>query len=100
MSVFSEMPESSWIIKNDLAFAVWDKYPASKGHALVIPRREVADWDELDEHELRDCFKLLAILRTMIASKWMPSGYQVMVNVGSTQHEPHVHFHLIPHYGP
>jgi diadenosine tetraphosphate (Ap4A) HIT family hydrolase len=27
------------ILSNDLAYAIYDKYPVSQGHMLIIPRR-------------------------------------------------------------
>jgi diadenosine tetraphosphate (Ap4A) HIT family hydrolase len=34
-----------------LAVALWDVYPVSLGHALVMPRRHVASWSELTTDE-------------------------------------------------
>ena len=34
------------IARDDLTFAIWDGFPVSPGHALIIPRRHVATWFE------------------------------------------------------
>ena len=40
-SIFSGIPSDKWIMNNDLAFAILDIYPASEGHTLFIPKREI-----------------------------------------------------------
>jgi hypothetical protein len=35
-SPFLNVHSSEWIAANDLAFAIFDKFPISKGHALVV----------------------------------------------------------------
>jgi diadenosine tetraphosphate (Ap4A) HIT family hydrolase len=43
-----------------LAIALWDVYPVSLGHALVVPRRHAASWSELTVDE---CFHVHLIPR-------------------------------------
>ncbi len=43
-SPFLEVHSSEWIAANDLAFAIYDKFPVSKGHTLVISKRLIATW--------------------------------------------------------
>ncbi len=43
-SPFLQIQHSDWIISNELAFAVWDGFPVSPGHTLVITKRLVATW--------------------------------------------------------
>ena len=40
-TIFSNIPEDKWVMSNDKAFAILDIYPASEGHTLVIPKREI-----------------------------------------------------------
>ena len=44
-----EAARTAW--SSPLALAVWDLYPVSLGHALVVPRRHVASWSELKADE-------------------------------------------------
>jgi hypothetical protein len=37
-SPFLDIPEAEWVCANDLCFAIFDSYPVSPGHVLVIPR--------------------------------------------------------------
>ena len=51
-TIFSNIPEDKWIMNNDKAFAILDIYPASDGHTLVIPKREIETFFELSDEEL------------------------------------------------
>ncbi len=31
-------------LETDLVIGLWDKYPISPGHALLVPRRNIAGW--------------------------------------------------------
>ena len=37
-SPFVDVPEAEWVRRNGLCFAIYDSYPVSPGHVLVIPR--------------------------------------------------------------
>ena len=36
------------IAENDLSFSIYDSFPVSKGHSLIIPKRVIADIFELN----------------------------------------------------
>ena len=40
MSIFSALPEATWVASNTHAFAVRDLHPVSPGHTLVLKRAE------------------------------------------------------------
>ncbi len=40
------------ILENDMAFAIDDKYPVTKHHTLIIPRRHFVDYFEITQNEL------------------------------------------------
>ena len=41
------------IAENDLAYARWDNFPVSDGHAEVIPKRHVSSYFELTDAAVR-----------------------------------------------
>ena len=97
--IFCE-PEDRIILENDLAYAMFDKFPVSEGHALVIPKRHVAGYFDLLFEEQIACLMIINDLKKMIDKKYNPDGYNVGVNVGRTAGQSvfHVHIHLIPRY--
>jgi diadenosine tetraphosphate (Ap4A) HIT family hydrolase len=99
-SPFLQIPPGEWIASNELAFAVFDKYPVSKGHALVIPRRLVATWFEATVEEQQALMGLVGEVKGILDERYRPEGYNIGVNVGAVagQTVMHVHVHLIPRY--
>jgi diadenosine tetraphosphate (Ap4A) HIT family hydrolase len=98
--VFCCMPQSSMIDQNKLAFAVWDKFPANDGHALIIPRRHIASFFEASSQELLAMQTLLHSAKALIEQTLRPDTYNIGINDGplAGQTIPHLHLHLIPRY--
>ncbi|MGM0609122.1 MAG: HIT family protein, partial [Candidatus Muiribacteriota bacterium] len=56
--LFCEYPEKDYIVENELAFAVYDKFPVNEGHMLVIPKRHFASYFEASKAEIISMFEL------------------------------------------
>jgi len=87
-------------LKNELCFAIFDKYPVNPGHVLVIPYRHVADYFELTKEEKIAAVELIDEVKKFLDREFSPDGYNVGVNVGkwAGQTVMHVHIHVIPRY--
>jgi diadenosine tetraphosphate (Ap4A) HIT family hydrolase len=87
--------------QNALALALFDAYPVSDGHALVIPRRHVASAGDLTEAEVTAIWQLLQEMREVVRQRHRPDAFNIGVNDGPVagQTVNHAHFHLIPRYG-
>jgi ATP adenylyltransferase len=97
--VFCQIPEERVIAYNALAVAIYDKYPVTNLHALIIPNRHAANFFDLFEPERRAINQLLDRLRNEIVKKdGSASGFNVGMNSGATagQTIDHAHVHLIP----
>ena len=57
------------IIENQLSFSIYDGFPVSKGHALILPKRIVADIFDLNDDEYNSCFELVKKVRTILLKK-------------------------------
>lgn len=88
------------LLENELAFVLRDKFPASPGHLLIIPRRHVADWFATTEQERTAMFALADTAKNWLADTLAPAGYNLGINVGEAAGQTvfHVHLHLIPRY--
>jgi diadenosine tetraphosphate (Ap4A) HIT family hydrolase len=88
------------VLKNNLAYVRYDKYPVSQGHLLIIPFRHVSDYFELDNDEKSALYRLLDEGKELLIGEYQPDGFNVGINIGETagQTIPHVHIHLIPRY--
>jgi diadenosine tetraphosphate (Ap4A) HIT family hydrolase len=94
-------PDSERITReSDLAFALRDGFPVSKGHMLVIPKRHIASFFDLTDDEYKEIRALLIESKKLLDHEFSPDGYNIGVNDGPAagQTVPHLHFHLIPRY--
>ena len=80
-------------------FAVYDRFPVTEGHLLILPKRHAADWFSLTEEERHDAEKLILCLREkLLADDPTISGFNIGVNCGASAGQTifHAHIHLIP----
>ena len=47
------------IFENSVGFVIYDKFPVNKGHCLIIPKREYADYFDSSKEEIEGLNKLL-----------------------------------------
>ena len=88
------------IAESATAFAIFDKFPVSKGHVLVIPIRHVSNYFDLTIQEQTDCLILLNEVKAILQKQFNPDGFNVGINIEAAagQTVPHAHIHLIPRY--
>jgi diadenosine tetraphosphate (Ap4A) HIT family hydrolase/HKD family nuclease len=100
-SPFVELPQTDWVCANALAFAVYDRFPVSPGHVLVITRRVVPTFFECTADEQAALMELVGEVKRLLDQRDpKPNGYNVGFNSGAAagQTVPHVHVHVIPRY--
>lgn len=97
---FCLIDSSRIIFENELAFAIYDGFPVSPGHSLIIPKRHVASFFETTREEQTAILDLLTEMKTILAKEHNPDGFNVGINVGEAagQTVMHLHIHLIPRY--
>lgn len=95
---FCSPPEDEIIVRHELCYARYDRYPVSPGHMLCVPSRHVADWFDLTDAEQIALLRLVDACRAILEARNHPDGYNIGVNVGTAagQTIPHVHIHVIP----
>jgi len=93
-------PSREIIAESPLAFAIYDKYPVSNGHTLIIPKRHCSGYFELTDEEQAACWLMVNELQVFLTEKYKPDGFNVGININSAagQTIPHVHIHLIPRF--
>ena len=101
-SPFLAIPRDEWICVNEHCFAVYDRFPVSPGHVLVITHRVVPTFFECTVAEQMGALALVHIVKAMLDTRLTPKpdGYNVGFNAGAAagQTVPHVHVHVIPRY--
>ena len=88
------------LIKGELGFAAWDRFPVNEGHFLVIPYRHFSGYFDISEEERNELWTLVAQGQKVVEEKFNPDGYNVGINVGfwAGQSIPHLHIHVIPRF--
>lgn len=98
--IFCNYPEKDYIVENDLAFAIYDKFPVNEGHILVIPKRHFASYFAASEEEIMAIFELTKVCKKILEAEYKPDGYNIGFNVNYTGDQTimHLHQHIIPRY--
>ena len=97
-SPFLEVKER--IFENSVGFVIYDKFAVSKGHCLIIPKREYPVYFESTDEEIIGLNKLLFQTREYLKEKYNPDGFNIGINSGEYAGQTvfHMHIHLIPRY--
>ncbi|WP_445749858.1 HIT domain-containing protein [Polaribacter sp.] len=92
--------ERELIVETATMYAIYDKFPVNQGHALIIPKRHIANYFELSIKEQYAYLLVLNKIKEIVTKRFQPDGLNIGVNIGehAGQTIPHVHIHLIPRY--
>jgi diadenosine tetraphosphate (Ap4A) HIT family hydrolase len=87
-------------VEDEHAVAFFDAFPVNPGHVLVIPKKHVADYFDLEPALQQACMKLLNQAKVLIQERYNPEGFNIGINAGAAAGQTifHVHLHLIPRY--
>ena len=79
---------------------ILDAGPATKGHALILPKEHYANIYEIDEDVLAKAAKLAKKIMTREKEALGCDGYNLVQNNGEAAGQTvfHFHMHLIPRY--
>lgn len=86
-------------MENNCAFAIYDSFPVTPCHCLVIPKRHIESYFDMHDNELLAINDLLKICRdTILKIDYTVQGFNIGVNIGESAGQSvfHVHVHLIP----
>ena len=92
--------ETNKIYENDDFTVILDAAPATRGHALILPKEHYANVYELDEETAGKVFKLAGKLAVHMTDKLGCDGFNIVQNNGEAAGQTvfHFHMHLIPRY--
>ena len=97
---FCNLPSDRVFHETSTVLGLWDGFPVSPGHALLVPRRHVADWSELSADERLELTSGIEVARSSVRKLYKPDGFNVGMNLGEAagQTVAHLHLHVIPRY--
>ena len=97
VSPFLEKPR---LLESEIGFVIYDGFPVSEGHCLVVPHRVYANYFDSTEEEIVGLQALAVEAQKLLREKFSPDGFNVGINCGEAagQTVPHMHIHVIPRY--
>ncbi len=97
--VAGEIP-SQIVAQDELTISFMDIAPATRGHALVIPRRHARDLFEIDDDELTVVVRAAKRLAERACERLGADGVNLINSCGQAAWQTvfHFHVHVIPRY--
>jgi diadenosine tetraphosphate (Ap4A) HIT family hydrolase len=97
---FSDDQPRDLIYESGTTFAFYDKYPVSLGHALIVPKRLIANYFDLSIKEQMACWMMVNKVKSHLQMQYSPDGFNIGINIkeAAGQSIPHCHIHVIPRY--
>ena len=91
---------SATLYEDDDFRVILDIEPASKGHALILPKEHYANLYELDDELAAKALVLAKKMITKLTDILGCEGYNVLQNNGTAAGQTvfHFHMHLVPRY--
>ena len=91
---------SEILLENNFSYAIYDKFPVSKGHILIIPKQHNSNYFDLSLEEQKECLILLNNAKKILDKEFKPDGYNIGININEDAGQTiwHAHIHLIPRY--
>lgn len=87
--------------RDKTCYVVMNRYPYNGGHLMVVPYKQAANLEELDDQELSDLMRLSRRCITVLKEVMRPQGFNVGLNLGQVAGagiEEHLHLHVVPRW--
>ena len=106
-SLFSRIAQSSddegnFVIgRGRTCFALLNTYPYTGGHLMIVPYKQVQDFNGLNDEELAELLKLMRSCQNALTRIMHPHGFNIGVNVGKVAGAgilEHLHIHVVPRW--
>jgi ATP adenylyltransferase len=94
--------EANFVVARDrTCYAVLNRYPYNGGHLLVLPYKQVEDFNGLTDDEMLDLMKLTRRCQNALTQVMKPNGFNIGVNLGRAAGAgiaEHLHIHIVPRW--
>lgn len=89
------------IYEDDSFLVLLDKYPLSRGHTLIIPKKHYDNLLVMPESEIVKLYTLVPVVSKATIMAVKAKGFNVGQNNGRAANQiiPHLHVHIIPRFG-
>jgi len=106
-SVFTSIAQSGddeanlVIARGRRCFAMLNNFPYNGGHLMVLPYRQVPDFNDLNDEELLELMQLVRRCQNALTRVMKPDGFNIGVNLGRVAGAgiaEHLHVHIVPRW--
>lgn len=106
-SLFSQIAASNndeenlVIARSKHSFALLNRYPYNGGHTMVVPYKQVPDFNGLTDEEILDLMDLTRRCQNALKEVMKPDGFNIGINIGKVAGagiEEHLHIHIVPRW--
>jgi histidine triad (HIT) family protein len=99
-AIVAEQAPAEVIDQDEHTLAFMDINPATRGHALVIPKQHSADLFEISDADLERTMRAARRLAGRIAATLRPDGFNILNSCGAVAWQTvfHFHLHVVPRY--
>lgn len=94
-----EIPANT-LYEDDLFRVILDQAPATRGHALLIPKQHAENIYDIDDETAGRIFIVAKKMATRMTERLGCEGFNILQNNGTLAGQTvfHFHMHLIPRY--
>ena len=101
MTIFKKIID--WEIPSDIIYeqsniiVIKDINPAAKTHLLIIPKKEIATINDLEEEDRELLADMFFVAKKVAKQMWIDEWYKLQFNVWAKwgQEVMHIHLHLL-----
>jgi histidine triad (HIT) family protein len=88
---------SETIYEDDIVKVIMDANPSADGHMLILPKKHVEDFTELDDETIAHIHNVAKKMKELIYNKLdNVEGIVLVNNYGKFQVVKHYHLHILP----
>ncbi len=106
-SLFTTIAQSSddeahYVVARDrTCYALLNTFPYNGGHLMVVPYKQVPDFNGLTDEEMCDLMHLTRRCQNALARVMKPDGFNIGINLGKIAGAgivEHLHIHVVPRW--
>lgn len=88
------------IFEDKFSKVIFDNYPVTKGHILVIPKKKVISVFKLSKTQYQQVFEMVKKTVAFLKKKYKVKDFNIGINNGkyAGQTVKQAHIHIIPRY--
>ena len=89
------------LVRERRCYAVLNAFPYNGGHLMVVPYKQVPDFDGLTDDEMLGLLQLMRRCQQALTAVMKPDGFNLGVNLGRCAGAgilEHLHIHVVPRW--